>query len=125
MAQVTRRFRLLMGDLRRQAYFRSGDEKTILLGWSDGLERQINRLETGGMSPADTALAIEALRHMRNEAEGDLDDIMSSKAPPHVSEAECDAARVRYAARVADAPWNLPSLVKPKGQWGGKRETKS
>ena len=72
MAQVTRRFRLLMGDLRRQAYFRSGDEKTILLGWSDALERQINRLEKGGMPENDQLLAIEALRHMRNEAEGDM-----------------------------------------------------
>ena len=125
MAQITRRFRLLMGDLRRQAYFRSGDEKTILLGWSDALERHINRLEKGGMPENDQLLAIEALRHIRNEAEGDLDDIMSSKAPPHVSEAERDAACARYAARVADAPWAMPNLVKPKGQWGGKREPKS
>lgn len=121
MAQATRRFRLLMGDLRRQAYFRSGDEKTILLGWSDGLERQINRLEKGGLAENDQLLAIEAMRIMRNEAESDMDDISSSKAPPHVTEAERDAARARYAARVADAPWALPNMVRPKGQHGGKR----
>ena len=121
MAQVTRRFRLLMGDLRRQAYFRSWDEKAILLGWSGLLEHHIGRLLTGKLTESDLALAADALDDAWIKSWRHLDDIRSSKAPPHVSAEEREAARLRYAAIVADAPWNLPNAVKPKGSWGGKR----
>lgn len=124
MAQVTSRFRALMGELRRQASFRTGDEHTILWGWLGFMEHHVNRLEKG-LSETDAALAIEALRSGRNQAEGHLDDIRSSKAPPHVTAAEVDAARVRYAAIVEDQPWALPSLLHPKGQYGGVRKPKS
>ena len=121
MAQVTSDARQHLARLRRQSYFRGGDEKTILLGWAVVIEHHIGRLEKGGMSETDIALALDKLDEIEMASRRHLRDIMSSKAPPHCSDTERVAAVARYAAIVADAPWALPNMVKPKGQWGGKR----
>ena len=121
MAAVVKRYQEHVSLLRKQASFRSGDEKAILLGWSGLLEHHIGRLLAGKLNESDLALAVDALDDAWIKSWRHLDDIRSSKAPPHVSAEEREAARLRYAAIVADAPWNLPNAVKPKGQWGGKR----
>lgn len=121
MAQATRRYKLHKAALDRQAYFRSGDERTILKGWSGLIEHHVGRLEGGGMSEADVDLALDALDNAWVRSARHMDDIMNSKAPPHYSAADLEKFKLKLAAIVEEAPWARPAAVKPKGQWGGKR----
>jgi len=134
MANITKRYTTHISTLRRHASVRSGDEKAILLGWADMMETKVNQLLKGGppdpnipgagpspLPPGDVALFKDVLNHALIQSWDHDDDICSLKATPWMTPEEIAACGPRYAKIVAEAPWALPLMVKPKGQWGGKR----
>jgi hypothetical protein len=121
MSNITREYRERLAKLRRAAFFRGGDEKTILMGWAGLFEHHCNRLGSGTLPAGDMALTVEALDKAMGDSGKHLRDIETLKIPPHYTAEQMEATKARYAAIVADAPWALPGAVKPKGQWGGKR----